>query len=474
MKTPSLKKRISLCIAALMLTVISILSGVAYHEFRESLWRNMDMTLQSDLYQIKNLLLLGALKTEVQREIRDFLNPHGEWQKIEYQIWYENTADNTVEMFMDSDILDALTEQYITPPKQDDLILVNLNRDKKLFRVLWARYHVPNSTASSPQFLNVVLAISAKNAIHEVGEFIRVLVIVGGIVAWAAFALTCRILQWGLQPIDDLSHQMSVISEDNLKLAKQKHSILLQELRPFVQSWEAMLCRLTVAMQEQKRFTADAAHELKTPVALIKSTLQLAQAQKRTADFYEMTISNALEDVERLNCLIGQLLDLSRIESDKDPSKHENINLREILEDIIEYYKSFSKACGLILNQQLCNAQIAGNKSLIWKLFGNIIDNAIKYAPRSTTITVSMHLEDHVVVTTVHDEGGDIPEKEWDLLFNRFYRISKARDHNSGGSGLGLSIAKGIAVLHSGNIHIESNRKKGTSLIVTLPTNSVS
>jgi signal transduction histidine kinase len=446
MKIRSLKTRISLCIAGLMVIVVGILSGVAYHEFRESLWGSMDLTLQSDLLQIKGLLLSGdPLGAEVQREIQIFLNPKSGMQKIEYQLWFENAADETVETLIASDICETLTAKGVAPPKQDALKLVDLERNQKTFRVLWARYQVPNTPASSPTVLNIALAISSKNAIHEVGEFVRIMVILGCIIVWAAFGLTQQILRWGLRPIDNLADWMSRISEGNLKTVNLEHSAFHRELKPFIKSWEAMLNRLADAMQEQKRFTADAAHELKTPVALIKSTLQLAQSQKRTTDFYETAIANALEDVERLNHLISGLLDLSRLESGESAGRREMIHLKDIIEQVCDAYAAFLSTRELSLTRMLCDADITGNDSQIAQLFGNLIDNAVKYAPPNTEITVSMQINNGTVLTTVHDAGGNIPETECKLLFNRFYRIEKGRDRDSGGSGLGLAIAREIA-----------------------------
>jgi heavy metal sensor kinase len=466
----SLKGRIGLCVAALMLIIVCILSGVAYYEFREALWRSMDMTLQSDLQQIKGLLLSGdPLGAEAQREMHIFLNPHGAGQIIDYQLWVENPVGDTVETLIASDLHDALTAQGVAPPHADNYVLLDMDRNARSYRAMWARYSVPGEHSASAPVLNIVLAISSKNAYHEVSEFVRVLVIVGGIVVWAAFGLTQQILRWGLRPVDDLADQMGRISEENLNKIKKDYPSLHRELVPFVKSWEAMLNRLAIAMQEQKRFTADAAHELKTPVALIKSTLQLAQSQRRTVDFYEEAISNALEDVERLNHLISQLLDLSRLESGEAVIEQEIVDLREAIEDVAESYTPFLGSRALILNRQLCDAAIRGNRRQIRQLFGNIIDNAIKYAPPRTTITVSMVVEDGTAAITVHDKGGSIPEDECRLLFNRFYRMEKGRDRNSGGSGLGLAIAQEIARLHSGEIRVTSNRQSGTRFVVILP-----
>jgi len=471
MKLRSLKTRIGICIALSMTVVVCILSGVAYYEFREALWRSMDMTLQANMQQIKGILFSGDPQDpETQREIRVLLTPRSDWQKIEYQLWLEDAQNGTVTTLIASDLPDRLAEQRVVQPKHDSFVLLDLKRETRPYRIIWAKYLVPSRSTSSGVLVNLVLAVSSKTVYHEAGEFVRVLVVLGAIVVVVFWGLIHQILRWGLKPIGVLSDQMQTISEDALHRAAHDYSTVPRELMPFVKSWEAMLDRLGTAMTEQKRFIADAAHELKTPVALVKSTLQLAESSDRTCEYYKKTISNALEDIERLNHLIRQLLDLSRLKSGQTSGERQSFNLREAIEQVIESYRPLLEARGFTLDGRLCDAQLLGNFSQICQLFGNILDNAIKYGPPGTTITVSMRVEDGVVAITVHDEGGSIPPEECQLLFNRFYRVEKGRDRNSGGSGLGLAIAQGIAALHSGKIHVTSNRQSGTRFVVTLPT----
>lgn len=449
-----------------MTIVVTVLSGIAYYEFKEGLWKNMDLTLRADLQQIKGLLSSEtASETEQQRQLIAILDSQTVFGSFTYQLWLEDKATGRDEILVNSDLYGEFLQEKSSAPLPNEYVLMNINHQDKSYRAVWARYPMPRSN----RIMNIALAISSKKAYHEVGEFIGVLAIAGVIVIWAAWGLTQQILRWGLKPINSLADQMSNVSQANLAKIKQEHSPLHLELIPFVKSWENMLARLAHAMQEQKYFTSDAAHELKTPIALIKSTLQLAQSQKRDAEYYEKTITHALEDVDRLNNIVNQLLELSRIENTESFSEWERFNVNEVIEEAIEYYTPFMNEKGFCLKSQLCFAQMNGNRQQIWRLLGNLIDNAIKYAPQRTTITISMETDEKSVQITVHDEGGGIPQEKCSLLFNRFYCVSKSRDRNSGGSGLGLAIVKEIVTLHSGKIRVESNRQTGTRFIVTLP-----
>jgi len=470
MKLRSLKARIGVCIAILMLIVVTILSGIAYHEFKEGLWTSMDLTLQSDLQQVRGLLSSkDDSMTEKKRELLSILNSQAMFGSFDYQIWFEDNISGQTEMLITSDLYNEFKQQTVLAPRLDESVLLDLNHENKTYRAIWARYSMPRDLATPGRTANIALAISSHYAYHEVGEFARVLLIAGVIVVWAAWGLTQQILRWGLKPINSLAEQMSHVTKSDLININPSHSDIHLELVPFVKSWEDMLGRLAKAMEEQKRFISDAAHELKTPIALVKSTLQLAQIKKRDAGYFENTIAHALEDVDRLNTLVSQLLELSRIESPTSIIQRDLINIKELIEEVIEYHRLLLEEKGFFLKSDLFPVEIYGNREQLQCLFNNLIDNAIKYAPPKTTISVSMKTNEKSVTIIVHDEGGNIPEEERGLLFDRFYRVSKARDRNSGGSGLGLAIAKEIVLQHSGRIHVESSHQIGTRFIVTLP-----
>lgn len=467
MKLRSLETRIGICIAILMTIVVSILSGVAYHEFKEGLLDSVDLILQSDLQQVKGLLFSKTTATaEIQRELLDILNSQA---MSEYQLWFENDANRQSEILFRTELHDEFTKKTVLAPALNKVVLLNLNHGDKPYRAIWARYPMSFNGNSSNQVVNIALAIGSYSVYHEAREFVRVLIIAGGIVVWAAWGLACQFSRWALKPINLLADQMSRVTKAELTTIKQDSLHPHQELVPFVKAWKDMLNRLAETMEEQKRFISDAAHELKTPIAVIKSTLQLAQSQKRNIEYHENTIDHTLEDVDRLNNLVNQLLELSRIESANLFAEREWMNIKEVIEDVLEHYKPCLDTKNFRLKSQLCSAEINGNREQIQHLFNNLVDNAIKYAPAGTTITVTLEIDEKWVKVMIHDEGGNIPEEDCNHLFDRFYRVSKARDRNSGGSGLGLAIAKEIVVQHFGQIRVESNRQKGTCFIVTLP-----
>ena len=469
MKPRSLKTRISLCIAALTTIVVCILCGVAYHEFKEATWRSMDMTLRANLNQIQSILFSEEPDVkEKEREIRRLMESLILFEKMKYRIWIEKGNYGLLDLLMISDAGEVYMEKPKQTPEPGQIILYDVTEEGKTYRAAWGRYDQP-IYAALPGRINIIAAISSKHAYHELGEFVRVMVIVSAIVVWASFGLTQQVLRWGFRPIDTLAEQMQFLSEKKMEPMLPSHLPSYTELRPFIESWRTMLTRLDAAMQEQKRFTADAAHELKTPVSLIKSTLQLAVSQPRSSDYYTKAIADSLEDIERLNRLISQLLDLSRLESGLPLESKETINLRDVLEEVAIQHLAFLEAKRFTLDQSLCDADVLGHRLQLRQLFGNLLDNAIKYAPAGTVITIAMAFDGRMICVSVHDQGGGISPDECRQIFKRFYRSAQPHQSEVVGSGLGLAIAQEIAAHHFGSVDVVSNPHDGTTFTVRLP-----
>lgn len=466
----SLKTRIGLCIAFLILLVIGILSAAAHHEFKESLLSHLDYRLRSDVDVIREILRTDHFHTEeAKREIQAILMlSRGTW-RLGHRIWIE--GDDSTEM-QNNDLVDLaafVKNPAEKPPDLDSFRFLNIDRGKIKGRLIWARCSIPGISPRENLIVNIAIAMSSAHAYHEIGEFARVLLITGGILFAVSIAMILGIFKWGFIPIGVLTERMNKISDKNLDSVSYEFPPMPRELLPFVKSWEEMIKKLAHAVNEQKRFTSDASHELRTPIALLKSTLQLAQAQERSPTFYKKMIDHALEDLERLNHLIQQMLTLTRLGISQPTWDRETIQMKDLMLDIAEQYTPFLEERGFHLVCSASPAVLQANPLQIRQLITNLIDNAAQYAPSQSTITVNMENDSNNLKITVHDTGGSIPPEECSLIFQRFYRVQKARDRHSGGAGLGLAIAREIAVLHGGDITVRSNLLEGTLFTIVLP-----
>ncbi|HOQ04696.1 MAG TPA: ATP-binding protein [Anaerohalosphaeraceae bacterium] len=470
MKMLSMKSRIGLCIAGVIVLVLGVLLTVSHYEFEEAQFRNLDYRLRTDAEAVRQIILSDGLYTEdAEKEVRMILESRAGTKRLGYAVW-EGTSEVWLQKADLLDVRDFLLRNSEKISAKEEIWISSIDGGSR-GRVLWARYSIPDSAGKGERLINIAMAISDDSPYHETAEFTRLLILIGIGLLSVSMAAVYGIFRWGFRPIDVLTKQMGQISGRNVSQVSFDFPPMPTELLPFVKAWQVMLQRLSEAMEEQQRFISDAAHELRTPLALMKSTLQLSQSQPRSVDFYKRTISQTLEDLERLNRLVQQMLELSRLESLPAQLEQELFDLGLLLEEVVEQYMPYAQERGFRLDYEKGSAWVRAHREQMRRLFCNLLDNAIQYGPAGTPIAVRMKSDERFVRVDVHDEGGRIPPEEQPFLFRRFYRVHKARDRDSGGTGLGLAIAREIAVLHGGDISVRSSPQEGTTFTVSVPLN---
>ncbi|GIV51942.1 MAG: hypothetical protein KatS3mg038_2463 [Candidatus Kapaibacterium sp.] len=231
-----------------------------------------------------------------------------------------------------------------------------------------------------------------------------------------------------------------------------------------------MIARLEQSFQQIQQFTSDASHELRTPLAILMGELELMLRRPHTAEEYQAALASALEEVGRLSKVVEGLLELSRAESGQTQMDWERLNFTELVAAVAEDFAVLAEEQGIALTTTLQPfVQIVGDRARLQQVVINLLDNAIKYTPRGGAVCVQLHVEDASAVLMVSDTGIGIPAEDLPHIFDRFYRVDKARHRTPGGSGLGLSIVQWIVHAHHGSINVESSEGSGTSFRVRLP-----
>ena len=268
-----------------------------------------------------------------------------------------------------------------------------------------------------------------------------------------------------LKPLRKLSQQAEKIDQDSISDIRLNEDTV-KEFRQLSVSVNLMLDRLSESFATQRQFSGNAAHELRTPLAIMQTKLELFAAEHKNMedDTAELVRSQA-EQLDRLSKLVHTLLEMCNLSS---APRSERIELAPLVEEIITDLTPLAGRNDITMEQDCDNVVITGSDALIYRLVFNLIENAVKYNRRGGSVSVSVHKENNDVVIRVSDTGCGIPEEYRESIFQPFFRVDKSRSRQMGGVGLGLALVHEIAALHGGSVRTEPGNKSGTVFIVTL------
>jgi len=273
-----------------------------------------------------------------------------------------------------------------------------------------------------------------------------------------------------LAPVDQITQTARTISAQNLS-SRLVVPNTRDELQRLSETLNGMLGRLEAAFKKITQFTADASHELRTPVAVMRTRAELSLRKARSADEYRDVIAEVLTELEKTSGLIEQLMFLARADSGAETLHFSHTNVAEVLREACHQGSALAEAKQIAFQEKISGDSlwIQGDASSLRRLFLILIDNAVKYTPASGQVEVSLQRNDGYAVAEVRDTGIGIAETDLPNVFERFYRADKARSRESGGVGLGLSIGRWIAEVHAGTIEVHSAPGRGSTFQIRLP-----
>ena len=268
-----------------------------------------------------------------------------------------------------------------------------------------------------------------------------------------------------LKPLRSFASQVEMVQMTNLADMKIDEDVL-PEFKQLSRSFNQMLERLNTAFAAQRQFTGNAAHELRTPLALMQAQLELFSAEHpavlpETAEFLTLL----REQTERLTQMTRTLLEMSNLQQ---VARNERIQLAPMIEEIFTDLAPLSDKRGVTLTAE-GDGIMTGSDALIYRLIFNLTENAVKYNRQGGSVWVSVTQEPEKLLLRVSDTGCGIPEEYQRSIFQPFFRVDKSRSREYGGAGLGLSLVWEIADLHGGSVWVEESSDKGTTIAVELP-----
>ena len=285
-----------------------------------------------------------------------------------------------------------------------------------------------------------------------------VVTLLGGVLA---YFLSGR----ALNPLRAFSSQVEKVQPNNLSDMKMAEDVL-PEFRQFSKSFNQMLDRLDEGFAAQRQFTGNAAHELRTPLALMQAQLELFSTEHpkvlpETADFLHLL----REQTERMTQMTKTLLEMSEL---RTVPCNDRIEIAPMIEEIFADLTPLAEKNGIIL-ESTGDGTMTGSDTLIYRLLFNLTENAIRYNRPDGIVRITVTEEEKRLIIRVSDTGCGVPEQYRESIFQPFFRVDKSRSRENGGVGLGLSLVWEIVTLHGGEVRVEESSEKGTTIAVKLP-----
>ena len=357
-----------------------------------------------------------------------------------------------------------------------DRVLVNAKKGKETREKIHSpTRRTPYRIISTPVYrdgklteiiqLGTHLRFVRKNLLHFRNNILVAIPIILVLGAMGGWVLARR----ALSPIGYIASKAQSITSENLS-----ERLTLRgtddEMDDLIRAINEMIARLESSFKRMAEFTADASHELKTPLCALRGEAELLLSKQRTTEEYEEGMAHFIERFDHLNRMINDLILLSKSDSSQVELNMVPLRLDLLIQDIGNLFQILAEQKNIVLRiDPYQETVVMGDKMRLQQLFTNLIDNAVKFTPERGSIRIRIEKDRDFVKVKVVDTGMGIPKEEQENIFKRFYRVDKSRSKETGGVGLGLSISEWIAHAHHGKIEVNSELNQGSTFTVYLP-----
>ena len=433
-------------------------SFLAFFEVRESIHSAVDEGLRDRAADIRELLERQWPPEQVKRELAAGSSVRGEDDILQI-------AETRGEWAFTSVSALRYGLQIVRPAKLGEKFQFSTVYSKRMpLRILNGQLRVADKA------YDVQIAAPMDDFYDAVNRFRLVLLFSVPVLVLVASAGGYWLSRKAVAPVGEIARAAQSISEHELS----KRLPILEtgdELQSLSEILNAMFARLERAFKRVTQFTADASHELRTPIALMRTRTEVALRKQRSEAEYRETLLRINQELERTSALIENLMTLARADAGSEALQVAPTNLNELLLEISETARLLAEGKSIQYEQRLPKTPlcVTGNAPSLRRLFLILIDNAVKYTPHDGRISVVLDTSDGAAVTEIRDTGVGISPEDLPHIFERFYRADQSRSRESGGTGLGLSIAQWIAEAHRGEISVVSKIGEGSVFRVQIP-----
>jgi heavy metal sensor kinase len=478
----NIRLRLTLWYTAILFLILVIFSLAVYIGLTRSLLITTDNHLQREVGEI-----LGNLKFEDADSDEEAEEEDGEEGEEGHEgVAINNTATNIKLTYTPEEgvywrIVDSASQPLVDPGHFDGASFdpAILKIDHPQFEYATLADNTPIRLYTAPfvleqQGAGVIQVAENYRHVQEVQRLLISLLVLGiPFILLAASGGGWFLANSALAPIDRITRTAGQISAQDLH---QRLNLKLpnDEVGRLATTFDTMLARLENAFEQQKRFIADASHEMRTPLTILKGDVEVALNRPRSAKEYQETLKMVNQTTDRLNALTEELFLLARADNNQYPLQLEPINLPQLLTHEVSSLLPHALKKQVTLHLDTPDElSLPGDPAKLARLFRNLIENAIKYAQANDAVTITVTSVNSQARITIADTGPGIPSEHLAHIFERFYRIDKARSRQTAevgsGAGLGLSIAQWLAQAHGGRIEVTSEVGQGTTFTVWLP-----
>ena len=460
MRRLSIGLRLTLWYLAIFALAQLIFGGGMWMILRHNLYDLVDDGLEAQVDDLKNFL-------QTQPPDRSL----AKLQEEVHETYAIEHSGDYLELYTDNNRLiyrSAFVQAHETSLLPPDQIKRPINRTRRIdgraYRFIFQKLE------ANGRVYTVEMGIPADDAVETLHLFRFYLLMFAPALLLVAAGGGYWLSRRALSPVDSLVRTAREVSGTNLSSRVQKLETG-DELQRLSDTLNEMLDRIESAFQRITQFTADASHELRTPVSLIRTEAELALRRSRGEAEYKESLRHILLEAERTTALIEQLLSMARADSGRETLNLQPIDLRQTLRSVVDGWQQVATIRNLQFSASLDDQTsfVQGDETLLRRLADILLDNAFKYTSSPGEVHLSLEQKAGSSVLTVRDSGVGIAEEDQTKIFERFYRVDKARSRAQGGTGLGLAIAQWIVTQHRGSIAVESRPGQGSTFRVELP-----
>jgi heavy metal sensor kinase len=486
----SIRTRLTIWYTLLVLLTLAGFALGAYYYTRETLSKNLDLSLQNEVRWVKNYISPQASKVKPSKRSIDALLRKRSNQLPPTFVGPTLPAEESPEA---DEIWNQIFKHSLLSPKKT-FIQVSNTRGEIIYRnfslgvdsipvpssISYDSLAVFTTVANGGKYRTAVLrdrnfttltAYSLKDLGDMLENLFSVFLYIIPIAVGVSIIGGLYLAHKALKPVHDVTMRARKITAESLDQSIPVREVD-DEIGRLISTMNDMIQRLHNSFEQVRQFSSDASHELRTPLTVMRGEIELALRSEKTPEEYKEILASQLEEILRLKSIIDNLLTLGKADQGALEMKLEEVHLDELIRDLYDDSEILAHAKHIHVDLKKAEAvTIVGDKGRLRQLFLNLVDNAIKYTPDGGKVAISVERQNGTALVAVEDNGIGIPAEDAGKIFDRFYRVDKARSREMGGTGLGLSIAKWIAELHRGTITVESELNKGSRFTVRIPIN---